>query len=41
MAVAADMGITGANFGGVAWQHTTCPDNTNSNNDGGTCMYNL
>lgn len=33
--------LTGADLGGVTWQHTSCPDGTNSNNDGGTCMNNL
>ncbi len=33
--------LTGANLGGVHWSHTTCPDGTNSNNDGGTCLAHL
>ena len=27
----------GANFTSAIWANTTCPDGTNSNNDGGTC----
>ena len=30
--------LTGANVSGVQWQHTTCPDGTNSDNNGGTCV---
>ena len=26
---------------GVVWNDTTCPDGTNSNNDGHTCVHNL
>ena len=33
--------LTGANLHGVTWNTTTCPDNTNSNNDGGTCLGHL
>jgi hypothetical protein len=29
---------TGVTFGAVTWNNTTCPDGTNSNNDGGTCV---
>ncbi len=25
----------------VVWSDTTCPDETNSNNDGGTCLSDL
>ena len=37
--------LTGANLHradltGVIWSNTTCPDGTNSNNDGGTCAKN-
>jgi uncharacterized protein YjbI with pentapeptide repeats len=30
-----------ASFAGVIWSNTTCPDGTNSNNDGDTCLDNL
>jgi Pentapeptide repeats (9 copies) len=38
--------LTSANFSGadlneVVWSNTTCPDGTNSNNDGDTCVNNL
>jgi hypothetical protein len=33
--------LSGANLSGVAWSNTTCPDGTNSNADGGTCVNNL
>jgi uncharacterized protein YjbI with pentapeptide repeats len=38
--------LTGANTGdanlsGVTWDATTCPDGTDSNNDGDTCFDNL
>jgi hypothetical protein len=29
---------TGANFNRVLWGNTICPDGTNSNSDGGTCI---
>jgi streptogramin lyase len=29
--------LAGSNLQGVTWSNTTCPDGTNSNNDGGTC----
>ncbi len=32
--------MTGANVTGAAWFNTICPDGTNSNNDGGTCVRN-
>ncbi len=32
---------SGATFTGAKWSNTTCPDDTNSNNDGGTCVNNL
>ena len=32
---------TGASFGGASWGKTTCPDGTNSSNDGGTCIGHL
>ena len=28
-------------FTGAIWSNTTCPDGTNSNNDGNTCVNNL
>jgi uncharacterized protein YjbI with pentapeptide repeats len=33
--------LSGANLSGVTWSSTTCPDGTNSNNDGDTCINNL
>ena len=33
--------VTGANLTDVIWSNTTCPDGTNSNNDGDTCVNNL
>jgi outer membrane protein assembly factor BamB len=33
--------LTGATLSGVTWNQTTCPDGTNSNNDGGTCTGHL
>jgi uncharacterized protein YjbI with pentapeptide repeats len=33
--------LTGANLTGAIWSNTTCPDGTNSNNDGGTCVNNV
>jgi len=33
--------LAGANLSGVIWSDTTCPDGTNSNNDGDTCVNNL
>jgi hypothetical protein len=30
--------LKGATLTGVVWQNTTCPDGTNSANDGGTCV---
>ena len=33
--------LTGANLTGVTWDDTSCPDNTYSNYDGGTCVNNL
>jgi uncharacterized protein YjbI with pentapeptide repeats len=32
--------LHGADLTGVIWSNTTCPDGTNSNNDGGTCAKN-
>jgi streptogramin lyase len=32
--------LGGATLTGVVWSNTTCPDGTNSNNDGGTCANN-
>ena len=33
--------LTYSEIGGVTWNDTTCPDGTNSNNDGSTCVNNL
>ena len=33
--------LSGATLLGVTWDNTTCPDGTNSNGDGGTCVNNL
>ena len=33
--------LTGAHLGGVRWGNTTCPDGTNSNADGGSCLHHL
>ena len=33
--------LTGANLNKVTWGNTTCPDNTSSAADGGTCLNNL
>jgi hypothetical protein len=33
--------LTGANLTGVIWSSTTCPDGTNSNDNGGTCLGHL
>lgn len=33
--------FTGANLTGVTWSDTLCPDGTNSDNDGDTCVNNL
>jgi hypothetical protein len=30
-----------AHLSGITWSNTTCPDGTNSNNDGDTCVNNL
>jgi len=30
-----------ADLTGVTWSNTTCPDGTNSDNNGNTCMNNL
>jgi uncharacterized protein YjbI with pentapeptide repeats len=35
------VGMGSATLTGATWGSTTCPDNTNSNNDGGTCASNL
>jgi Fibronectin type III domain/Pentapeptide repeats (8 copies) len=32
---------TAEGFTGAIWSNTTCPDGTNSDNDGGTCVNNL
>lgn len=39
--VLAGASLTNTNLSGVIWSNTTCPDGTNSNNDGGTCVNNL
>jgi Pentapeptide repeats (8 copies)/Pentapeptide repeats (9 copies) len=31
----------GANLNKITWSSTTCPDGTNSDTDGGTCLHNL
>ncbi len=33
--------LQGADLAGAIWSNTTCPDGTNSNDDGGTCAANL
>lgn len=33
--------LDGATLTGVIWSDTTCPDGTNSNSDGGTCLNDL
>jgi uncharacterized protein YjbI with pentapeptide repeats len=33
--------LAGANLNGVVWSNTTCPDGTNSNAHGATCVNNL
>jgi DNA-binding beta-propeller fold protein YncE len=33
--------LSGANLSGVIWSNTTCPDGTNSDADGGTCVGHL
>jgi MBG domain (YGX type)/Pentapeptide repeats (8 copies)/Fibronectin type III domain/Bacterial Ig domain len=33
--------LTGANLTGVVWSNATCPDGSNSTNDGGTCIGHL
>ena len=33
--------LSNSNFGNVIWSSTTCPDTTNSNNDGGSCLGHL
>ena len=33
--------LAGANVHGVTWSNTTCPDGTNSSQDGGTCVGHL
>ena len=32
--------LDGVDVTGAIWSHTTCPDGTNSDNDGGTCVNN-
>ncbi len=41
LAVLTGASLTGATLTGVTWAQTTCPDGTNSNNDGGTCTGHL
>ncbi len=33
--------LTFAHLDGAIWSNTTCPDGTNSDDDGGTCANNL
>jgi uncharacterized protein YjbI with pentapeptide repeats len=33
--------LTGATLTGVIWAHTICPDGTNSDDNGGTCVGHL
>jgi hypothetical protein len=33
--------LSGASLGGVRWNDTTCPDGTNSDTEGNTCVHNL
>src|SRR5438094_286512 len=33
--------LTGANVAGIRWSNTVCPDGTNSDADGGTCLGHL
>ena len=33
--------LSGATLIYINWSNTTCPDETNANNDGGTCVNNL
>ena len=33
--------LSGATLTDINWSNTTCPDQTNANNDGGTCVNNL
>ena len=33
--------LSGANLTGITWLHTKCPDGTNSDDNGGTCVGNL
>ena len=45
-AILGNADLTNANFSGailtsVYWSDTTCPDGTNSDDDGGTCANNL
>ncbi len=37
----ADVNLTSANLTGVTWLNTTCPDSTNSNDNGNTCIGHL
>ena len=36
-----DADLSGANLNRVIWSNTTCPDGTNSNNNGNTCLGHL
>lgn len=36
-----DANLFDADLGGVTWSDTTCPDGTNSNDEGGTCDNDL
>jgi len=33
--------LSGANLADVTWSSTACPDGTNSDGDGGTCVNDL
>jgi uncharacterized protein YjbI with pentapeptide repeats len=36
-----NVNLTAANVSGVTWSNTLCPDGTNSNANGGTCVGHL
>jgi hypothetical protein len=36
-----DADLTNADLTGVTWSHTFCPDHTNSDDNGGTCVGHL
>ena len=33
--------VSGSTFDGVFWENTTCPDGSNSDDDGGSCLNHL